>query len=135
MPRLRRSVSYGHIPQLLRRTGLPGGGQNRKKLNGGATWGESGTNLTTAAQPGPRGNLGFSGRQPAGHVRPERDVFEHTEVVNGYKTMTITIDQDIELLGGVQAGMTSRGFDSVWLCDEQLRVQHFHKHLQALLAG
>ena len=28
--------------------------------------------------------------------------------------MTDTIDQDIELLGGVQAGMTSKGFDRVW---------------------
>ena len=91
---------------------------------------------TTSEMVGPGwSRKGFSGRQPAGHARPERDVFEHTEIVNGNKTMTITIDQDIELLGGVQAGMTSRGFDSVWLSDEELRVQHFHNHLEAVLAG
>ena len=61
-------------------------------------------------------------------------MFEHTEIVNGNKTMTITIDQDIELLGGVQAGMSSKGFDTVWLSDEELRVQHFHNQLEALLA-
>ncbi|MDE0064216.1 MAG: hypothetical protein OXU72_15685, partial [Gammaproteobacteria bacterium] len=52
------------------------------------------------------------------------DVFEHTEILNGNRTMTDTIDQDIELLGGVQAGMASKGFDRVWLSDEELRVQH-----------
>ena len=91
---------------------------------------------TTSEMVGPGwSRKGFSGRQPAGHARPGRDVFEHTEIVNGNKTMTITIDQDIELLGGVQAGMTLRGFDSVWLSDEELRVQHFHNHLEAVLAG
>jgi len=78
---------------------------------------------------------GFSGRKPADYVRPQRDVFEHTEVIDGNKTMTITIDQDIELLGGVQAGMASRGFKRVLLGDEELRVQHFHNNLEALLAG
>ena len=76
---------------------------------------------------------GFSGQKPDGYVRPGRDAFAHTEIVNGNKTMTITIDQDIELLGGVQAGMASKGFDRVWLSDEELRVQHFHNHLETVL--
>ena len=76
---------------------------------------------------------GISGQKPEGYERPERDRFEHTEIVNGNKTMTITIDQDIELLGGVQAGMASKGFDRVWLSNEELRVQHFHNHLETLL--
>ena len=66
--------------------------------------------------------------------RPERDVFDHQAIINGEKTMTDTIDQDIELLGGVQAGMASEGFDTVWLNDDEMRVQHFHNELDQLLA-
>ena len=46
---------------------------------------------------------------------------------------TDTIDQDIELLGGVQKGMGSAGFDSVWLNDDEMRVQHFHNELDRLI--
>jgi len=63
------------------------------------------------------------------HGRPERDLFDHVAIIKGDKTMTDTIDQDIELLGGVQAGMASQGFDSVWLNDDEMRVQHFHDAL------
>jgi phenylpropionate dioxygenase-like ring-hydroxylating dioxygenase large terminal subunit len=67
------------------------------------------------------------------YSRPERDVFDHQAIINGEKTMTITIDQDIELLGGVQAGMASEGFNTVWLNDDEMRVQHFHNELDRLL--
>ena len=77
--------------------------------------------------------LDVSGSRPADYRRPDRDVFKHTEILNGNRTMTDTIDQDIELLGGVQAGMASKGFDRVWLSDEELRVQHFHNELEARL--
>ncbi len=75
-----------------------------------------------------------SGLLPEDYVRPERDVFDHRAVVRGEKTMTDTIDQDIELLGTVQAGMTSAGFSTVWLNDDEMRVQHFHDRLDALMA-
>ena len=65
--------------------------------------------------------------------RPERDEFDHEQILNGTKTMTDTIDQDIELLAGVQAGMASNGFDRVWLNDDEMRVQHFHNELDRLL--
>ena len=77
--------------------------------------------------------LDVSGSRPTDYRRPDCDVFEHTEILNGNRTMTDTIDQDIELLGGVQAGMASKGFDRVWLSDEELRVQHFHNELEARL--
>ncbi len=67
------------------------------------------------------------------YVRPKRDVFEHTAIVSGEKSMTITIDQDIELLGRVQAGMNSDAFESVWLNDDEMRVQHFHNEVDRLL--
>lgn len=67
------------------------------------------------------------------YTRPERDVFGHEAILSGEKTMTDTIDQDIELLGGVQAGMASKGFDTVWLNDDEMRVQHFHNVLDALV--
>jgi phenylpropionate dioxygenase-like ring-hydroxylating dioxygenase large terminal subunit len=66
-------------------------------------------------------------------VRPERDAFDHQAIISGEKTMTDTIDQDIELLGGVQEGMASEGFDTVWLNDDEMRVQHFHNELDQLL--
>jgi phenylpropionate dioxygenase-like ring-hydroxylating dioxygenase large terminal subunit len=69
----------------------------------------------------------------ADYTRPERDVFDHQAVISGEKTMTPTIDQDIELLGGVQAGMASEGFDTVWLNDDEMRVQHFHNELDRLI--
>ena len=68
------------------------------------------------------------------HQRPERDEFDHEQILDGSKTMTDTIDQDIELLGGVQAGMASNGFDRVWLNDDEMRVQHFHNELDHLLS-
>ena len=77
--------------------------------------------------------LDVSGSKPPDYTRPKRDVFEHTEILNGNRTMTDTIDQDIELLGGVQAGMASAGFQRVWLSDEELRVQHFHNELERRL--
>ena len=67
--------------------------------------------------------------------RPVRDEFDHGAILDGSKTMTDTIDQDIELLGSVQAGMSSAGFNSVWLNDDEMRVQHFHDALDARLAG
>jgi phenylpropionate dioxygenase-like ring-hydroxylating dioxygenase large terminal subunit len=71
----------------------------------------------------------------AEHARPQRDVFPHDAILRGEKTMTDTIDQDIELLGGVQLGMASAGFDSVWLNDDEMRIQHFHDELDALMAA
>lgn len=61
--------------------------------------------------------------------RPEHDVFTSAEVVNGSKTLTITIDQDIEYLPDMQAGMHSRGFDCAVLNEDEVRVQHFHDWL------
>lgn len=81
----------------------------------------------------PAGN--GSGLRPADYRRPDRDRFDHRAVIAGEKTMTITIDQDIELLGNVQAGMASAGFDSVWLNDDEMRIQHFHDRLDELMAG
>jgi len=53
----------------------------------------------------------------------------------GRKSMTVTIDEDISLLARVQEGMASSGFQSVWLSDEECRVQHFHDALDACLAA
>jgi phenylpropionate dioxygenase-like ring-hydroxylating dioxygenase large terminal subunit len=70
---------------------------------------------------------------PSDYVRPARDTFDHHAIISGEKTMTDTIDQDIELLGGVQAGMASHGFNTVWLNDDEMRVQHFHNEMDRLL--
>jgi len=47
--------------------------------------------------------------------------------------MTDTIDQDVELLAGVQRGMASSGFDTVFLNDDEMRVQHFHNTMNQLI--
>ena len=47
--------------------------------------------------------------------------------------MTITIDQDVELIRDIQAGMHSRGFDRAVLSDEEVRIQHFHDWLDHVL--
>ncbi len=70
---------------------------------------------------------------PDSYQRPVRDVFGYDAVIRKEKTMTDTIDQDVELLAGVQAGMRSKGFDSVFLNDDEIRIQHFHNQLDALI--
>ncbi len=81
-----------------------------------------------------RASTRIEGVQPEGLKRPQRDVFSYEAVIAGKKTMTDTIDQDVELLSGVQAGMRSEGFDTTWLNDDEMRIQHFHNHL-VLLVG
>ena len=76
----------------------------------------------------------LNGQRPADYVRPPRDSFTHEDILAGRKTMTVTIDEDISLLGRVQQGMASQGFGSVWLSDEECRVQHFHDALDACLS-
>ena len=65
--------------------------------------------------------------------RPTRDCFEALAVKQGHKSMTDTIDQDISLLEEVQAGMASSGIDDVVLGHDEMRMQHFHNHWEALV--
>ncbi len=62
-------------------------------------------------------------------VRPERDSFDYQDVIEGRKSMTDTIDQDLSLLAHAQQGMQSAGFKEVWLNDVEVRISHFHEHL------
>ena len=79
-----------------------------------------------------RSHISMAGTKPTDFQRPKRDVFDYSEVIAGRKTMTDTIDQDVELLGGVQRGMTSAGFDRTCLNDDEMRVQHFHNEWERL---
>ncbi len=89
-----------------------------------------------AAPPGSgREAFGVAGAMPAGHTRPRREVFGYEAVIRGEKSMTDTIDQDVELLGHVQAGMASSGFGSIILSEDELRIAHFHAELDARLGG
>jgi phenylpropionate dioxygenase-like ring-hydroxylating dioxygenase large terminal subunit len=58
--------------------------------------------------------------------RPEHDSFDHEAVIAGEKSLTITIDQDIFYLAGMQAGMHSAGFDRARINQDEVRIQHFH---------
>lgn len=82
-----------------------------------------------------RSHLGVTGSKPADYVRPDRDVFDYSAVIAGKKTMTDTIDQDVELLGNVQAGMSSCAFETTWLNEDEMRVQHFHNEIDRCLRG
>jgi phenylpropionate dioxygenase-like ring-hydroxylating dioxygenase large terminal subunit len=75
------------------------------------------------------------GVKPDDYQRPARDFFHHDKIINGEKSMTVTIDEDIHLLGGVQEGMRSRAFEEVWLSDDELRVQHLHNHIDQMVEG
>jgi len=59
-------------------------------------------------------------------IRPEHDIFTREDVVEGRKSFTITIDQDIHYLNDMQAGMHSKGFNSALLSRDEERLQHFH---------
>ena len=59
-------------------------------------------------------------------TRPEHDIFKREDVVEGRKSFTITIDQDIHYLNDMQAGMHSKGFTSALLSKDEERLQHFH---------
>jgi len=65
--------------------------------------------------------------------RPEHDDFNQEDIIEGRKTMTITIDQDIHFIRDVQKGMHSRGFNAAWLNDDEQRVQFFHDWLDHYL--
>ena len=58
--------------------------------------------------------------------RPEHDIFTRDDVVQGRKSLTVTIDQDIHYLNDMQSGMHSKGFDSATLSNDEERLQHFH---------
>ena len=83
--------------------------------------------------PGSRQSQRTSAFRPDDYQRPARDVFHYDAVIQGEKSMTYTIDQDVELLGGVQTGMTSAGFDLVFLNEDEMRVQHFHNEIDRLI--
>lgn len=83
--------------------------------------------------PGHRQTKKRSAFRPEDYERPVRDVFHYDAVIRGEKTMTDTIDQDVELLAGVQAGMRSTGFGSVFLNQDEMRVQHFHNRMNELI--
>lgn len=77
---------------------------------------------------------GQSAFVPENYQRPVNDTFHYHAVIAGDKTMTDTIDQDVELLAGVQKGMASAGFDQVYLNEDEMRVQHFHNELDRLIS-
>ena len=77
--------------------------------------------------------LNSPGKANGKRNRPETDVFNYDQVINGEKDMTDTINQDVALLAGVQRGMASKGFDKVFLNEDEIRVQHFHDHVDLVI--
>jgi phenylpropionate dioxygenase-like ring-hydroxylating dioxygenase large terminal subunit len=63
--------------------------------------------------------------------RPEHEQFTRDDILAGTHSLTITIDQDIQYLPDMQAGLHSRGFSSAVLNADELRLQHFHDWVDA----
>lgn len=61
--------------------------------------------------------------------RPAHDEFDQEDIIEGRKTLGLTLDQDVHYIRDVQRGMHSRGFRAARLCDEEARVQHYHDWL------
>ena len=66
--------------------------------------------------------------------RPQHESFDYQDVIEGRKSMTDTIDQDLSLLSHAQQGMQSEGFQSLWLNEEECRISHFHERLDECMA-
>lgn len=66
--------------------------------------------------------------------RPGRESFTRDDVLAGTHSLTITVDQDIEYLPDMQAGMCSKGFDHALLNKDEVRIQHFHDWVDEWLA-
>ncbi len=67
--------------------------------------------------------------------RPQKEIFEYQDVIDGKRSMTDTIDQDLSLLSKAQDGMHSKGFQTTLLNEIECRVSHFHEHLQNLISS
>ena len=92
--------------------------------------------LTTSADAIMSAGRHYQGQSafvPKDYERPARDVFGYDAVIAGDKSMTDTINQDVELLGGVQEGMGSEGFTTVFLNEDEMRIQHFHNRMNQLI--
>lgn len=92
--------------------------------------------MPDGGDPARAGALSFTPRSDPRadpNERPEHDEFDQEDIIEGRKTMTITIDQDVHLIRDVQAGMHSRGFDTALLNRDEIRVQHFHDWLNHYL--
>ncbi len=88
---------------------------------------EDGVDSGTGARLSPQ--LSVSRDDP----RPPHDCFDHDAVIRGEKSLTITIDQDIEYLGDMQRGLHSAGFDRAFINQDEVRLQHFHDWLEFYL--
>jgi len=70
---------------------------------------------------------------PEGAEWPQR--VAHKRWRHGEKGIGTVLDQDAANLPGVQAGMHSKGFQGLWLGNQELRIRHFHKVLDDYVYG
>lgn len=62
--------------------------------------------------------------------RPERVFIKH-----GDEGMGLVLDQDSEFLPTVQAGLKSKGFKGVRLCDQEIRLRYYYSEYDKYLEG
>jgi len=82
--------------------------------------------------------------QPEGETAPvrttantvERDAeVAHEVYENGELSMGITIDQDLEIMPGQQAGFRSRGYKGAYLAGQESRLSRYHELIDEYIAG
>ena len=82
--------------------------------------------------------------QPSGETAPvrttagvvERDAeVEHEVYEFGELSMGITIDQDLEIMPGQQAGLKSRGYRGAYLAGQESRLSRYHELIDDYIAG
>jgi hypothetical protein len=73
--------------------------------------------LVRAFRAAIRAGTDLSGNSP----RPARVFLKH-----GEEGMGLVLDQDAEFLPTVQAGLKSKGFKGVRLCDQEIRLRYFY---------
>lgn len=82
--------------------------------------------------------------QPEGETAPvrttagtvARDAEVELEVYeNGERSMGLTIDQDLEIMPGQQAGFRSRGYKGAYLAGQESRLSRYHELIDDYIAG
>jgi hypothetical protein len=57
------------------------------------------------------------------------DAVAHQHFKLGERSIAPGIDQDMSIVASMQQGVRSRGFDGVYLCRQERRIQFLHENL------
>lgn len=73
-------------------------------------------------------------RTTAGTVSRDAEV-KHEVYKDGELSMGITIDQDLRIMPGQQAGFRSRGYKGAYLAGQESRLSRYHELIDDYIEG